>query len=184
MPLLILGIGVTEPPIARRAVHSSRGMAWLIMRALSVYFIYRVRRGPLRGGSAGLDYRVGRRTIPGANVGAGSGVNGSSLSSSSSLGSAALASGDLASGALESVALLDSCAGGGVAGVCACAQVAFANSDLAFQGNHLFQGNFYGANIYDISNPPNAASTGCPSTLPQGTARRRFVRAQDCGIRR
>jgi len=33
------------------------------------------------------------------------------------------------------------------------AQLAFANSDLAFQGNHLFQGNFYGINIYDISNP-------------------------------
>jgi hypothetical protein len=33
------------------------------------------------------------------------------------------------------------------------AQLAFANSDLAFQGNHLFQGNFYGVNIYDISSP-------------------------------
>jgi hypothetical protein len=33
------------------------------------------------------------------------------------------------------------------------AQLAFANSDLAFQGSHLFQGNFYGMNIYDISNP-------------------------------
>ena len=33
------------------------------------------------------------------------------------------------------------------------AQLAFANSDIAFQGNHLFQGNFYGLNIYDISNP-------------------------------
>ena len=31
------------------------------------------------------------------------------------------------------------------------AQLAFANSDLAFQGNHLFMGNFYGVNIYDIS---------------------------------
>ena len=37
------------------------------------------------------------------------------------------------------------------------AQLAFANSDLAFQGNHLFQGNFYGMSIYDISNPANAA---------------------------
>ncbi|MFY9556569.1 MAG: hypothetical protein WAV47_17790, partial [Blastocatellia bacterium] len=36
------------------------------------------------------------------------------------------------------------------------AQLAFANSDLAFQGRHLFQGNFYGVNIYDISNPANA----------------------------
>src|SRR5579863_2527914 len=35
------------------------------------------------------------------------------------------------------------------------AQLAFANSDLAFQGNHLFQGNFYGMSIYDISNPAN-----------------------------
>src|SRR6202166_1515751 len=33
------------------------------------------------------------------------------------------------------------------------AQLAFSNSDLAFEGNHLFQGNFYGVNIYDISNP-------------------------------
>jgi hypothetical protein len=36
------------------------------------------------------------------------------------------------------------------------AQLAFANSDFAFQGNHLFQGNFYGVNIYDISNPATA----------------------------
>jgi len=36
------------------------------------------------------------------------------------------------------------------------AQLAFSNSDFAFQGNHLFQGNFYGVNIYDISNPANA----------------------------
>jgi hypothetical protein len=45
------------------------------------------------------------------------------------------------------------------------AQLAFANSDLAFQGNHLFQGNFYGVNIYDISNPAQAAlltSMVCP----------------------
>jgi hypothetical protein len=33
------------------------------------------------------------------------------------------------------------------------AGLGFANSDLAFQGNHLFQGNFYGVNIYDISDP-------------------------------
>jgi len=33
------------------------------------------------------------------------------------------------------------------------AQLAFANSDLAFQGSHLFQGNFYGVSFYDISNP-------------------------------
>ena len=33
------------------------------------------------------------------------------------------------------------------------AQLAFANSDLAFQGNRLFLGNFYGMSIYDISNP-------------------------------
>jgi hypothetical protein len=45
------------------------------------------------------------------------------------------------------------------------AQLAFANSDLAFQGNHLFMGNFYGVNIYDISNPANATlvtSLVCP----------------------
>ncbi len=45
------------------------------------------------------------------------------------------------------------------------AQLAFANSDLAFQGNHLFQGNFYGVSIYDISHPANAAlltSIVCP----------------------
>src|SRR3954465_2136618 len=45
------------------------------------------------------------------------------------------------------------------------AQLAFANSDLAFQGNRLFQGNFYGFNVYDISNPSNASlltSVVCP----------------------
>jgi hypothetical protein len=36
------------------------------------------------------------------------------------------------------------------------AQLSFANSDMAFQGNHLFQGNFYGLNIVDISNPAKA----------------------------
>jgi hypothetical protein len=45
------------------------------------------------------------------------------------------------------------------------AQLAFGNSDLAFQGGHLFQGNFYGVSIYDISNPANAkllTSMVCP----------------------
>ena len=45
------------------------------------------------------------------------------------------------------------------------AQLAFANSDFAFQGNHLFQGNFYGVNIYDISNPAKTrllTSVVCP----------------------
>ncbi|MGA9994082.1 MAG: hypothetical protein WBP93_01650 [Pyrinomonadaceae bacterium] len=45
------------------------------------------------------------------------------------------------------------------------AGLAFANSDLAFQGNHLFQGNFYGVNIYDISNPAKTSlltSMVCP----------------------
>jgi hypothetical protein len=45
------------------------------------------------------------------------------------------------------------------------AQLAFANSDLAFQGNHLFQGNFYGINIFDISNPAHSkllTSLVCP----------------------
>jgi hypothetical protein len=45
------------------------------------------------------------------------------------------------------------------------AQLAFANSDLAFQGNHLFMGNFYGVSIYDISNPAKTnllTSMQCP----------------------
>jgi hypothetical protein len=45
------------------------------------------------------------------------------------------------------------------------AQLAFANSDLAFQGNHLFLGNFYGVNIFDISDPAKTTlvtSLVCP----------------------
>ncbi|HZH30551.1 MAG TPA: hypothetical protein VEY11_07285, partial [Pyrinomonadaceae bacterium] len=45
------------------------------------------------------------------------------------------------------------------------AQLAFANSDMAFQGNHLFMGNFYGVSIYDISAPAKArllTSMVCP----------------------
>lgn len=45
------------------------------------------------------------------------------------------------------------------------AQLAFGNSDLAFQGNHLFLGNFYGVNIFDISDPGKAkllTSIICP----------------------
>lgn len=45
------------------------------------------------------------------------------------------------------------------------AQLAFANSDLAFQGDRLFMGNFHGVNIYDISNPEKASlltSIICP----------------------
>lgn len=45
------------------------------------------------------------------------------------------------------------------------AELAFSNSDMAFQGNHLFQGNFYGVNIFDISNPAKAkllTSIVCP----------------------
>ena len=45
------------------------------------------------------------------------------------------------------------------------AQLTFANSDLAFQGNHLFMGNFYGVSIYDISNPAKTSlltSMVCP----------------------
>lgn len=45
------------------------------------------------------------------------------------------------------------------------AQLAFANSDMAFQGNRLFMGNFYGMNIYDISDPAKAkllTSMVCP----------------------
>jgi hypothetical protein len=45
------------------------------------------------------------------------------------------------------------------------AGLGFANSDIAFQGNHLFLGNFYGVNIYDISNPAQShllTSMICP----------------------
>ena len=45
------------------------------------------------------------------------------------------------------------------------AGLAFANSDLAFQGNYLFLGNFYGMNIYDIADPTKASlvtSIICP----------------------
>lgn len=45
------------------------------------------------------------------------------------------------------------------------AGLALANSDLAFQGNHLFLGNFYGINIYDISDPAKSklvTSMLCP----------------------
>jgi len=45
------------------------------------------------------------------------------------------------------------------------AGLGFANSDLAFQGNRLFLGNFYGMNIYDISNPAKTSlltSMICP----------------------
>ena len=45
------------------------------------------------------------------------------------------------------------------------AELAFSNSDLAFEGTHLFQGNFYGINIFDISDPAHTAlltSLVCP----------------------
>jgi hypothetical protein len=45
------------------------------------------------------------------------------------------------------------------------AQLAFANSDLAFRGKYLFQGNFYGVSIYDIADPAKAklvTSMVCP----------------------
>src|SRR5437879_1795465 len=45
------------------------------------------------------------------------------------------------------------------------AGLGFANSDIAFQGNRLFLGNFYGVNIYDISNPAQTkllTSMVCP----------------------
>ncbi|MGD9589694.1 MAG: LVIVD repeat-containing protein [Pyrinomonadaceae bacterium] len=47
----------------------------------------------------------------------------------------------------------------------AVAGLALGNSDLAFQGNYVFMGNFYGMNIYDISNPAMAklvTSMICP----------------------
>lgn len=43
--------------------------------------------------------------------------------------------------------------------------LAFANSDLAFQGSRVFVGNFYGINIYDIADPADAkllTSMVCP----------------------
>jgi hypothetical protein len=43
--------------------------------------------------------------------------------------------------------------------------LAFANSDLAFQGNLVFVGNFHGFNIYDVSDPANPTlrtSVVCP----------------------
>ena len=42
------------------------------------------------------------------------------------------------------------------------AQLGYANSDFAFQGTHLFQGNFYGVSIYDIATP---AATKLLTTL-------------------
>ena len=45
------------------------------------------------------------------------------------------------------------------------ADLLFANSDLAFQGDHLFMGNFRGFNVYDISDPVNPTlevSVLCP----------------------
>jgi len=45
------------------------------------------------------------------------------------------------------------------------AGLALANSDLAFQGNYLFLGNFYGINIYNIADPSKAqlvTSMLCP----------------------
>ncbi len=45
------------------------------------------------------------------------------------------------------------------------AGLGFANSDMAFQGNRLFLGNFYGVNIYDISVPAKTSlltSMICP----------------------
>ena len=45
------------------------------------------------------------------------------------------------------------------------AQLAFANSDFAFAGHTLFQGNFYGVNFYDITDPSQTrllTSLVCP----------------------
>jgi hypothetical protein len=45
------------------------------------------------------------------------------------------------------------------------AQGAFTNSDLAFQGNHVFVGNYYGINIFDVADPGKAklvTSMICP----------------------
>ena len=51
------------------------------------------------------------------------------------------------------------------AAVAAATRSNFANSDLAFSGNHLFMGNFHGFNTYDIENsrqPRLLASVVCP----------------------
>src|SRR5690349_23748884 len=43
--------------------------------------------------------------------------------------------------------------------------LAFANSDIAFSGNHLFLGNFHGFNTYDVENgksPKLLGSVVCP----------------------
>ena len=45
------------------------------------------------------------------------------------------------------------------------AGLAFANSDIAFQGTRVFQGNFYGVNIFDVADPAKArlvTSMICP----------------------
>jgi hypothetical protein len=45
------------------------------------------------------------------------------------------------------------------------AQLAFSNSDFAFEGKYLFQGNFYGVNIFDIADPAKTSlvtSLVCP----------------------
>jgi hypothetical protein len=45
------------------------------------------------------------------------------------------------------------------------AGLSFANSDLAFSGNHLFVGNFNGFNVYDVANPAKpklVTSVVCP----------------------
>ncbi|HXH24848.1 MAG TPA: hypothetical protein VNI78_06335, partial [Vicinamibacterales bacterium] len=51
------------------------------------------------------------------------------------------------------------------AAVPAASRLNFANSDLAFRGNHLFVGSFHGFNVYDIGNPARprlVASVVCP----------------------
>ena len=47
------------------------------------------------------------------------------------------------------------------------ASLNFANSDLAFQGSHLFVGNFSGFNVYDVSNP-RKPSLVAPVVCPGG----------------
>ena len=45
----------------------------------------------------------------------------------------------------------------------------FANSDLAFRGNLVFQGNFSGFQIWDISNPASPVIRSCMCTTPTGS---------------
>ncbi len=68
------------------------------------------------------------------------------------------------------------------------AQGAFTNSDLAFQGNHIFVGNYYGINIYNVADPASAklvTSMVCPGGQGDPSVFRNLmfmsVEMLDCG---